>query len=150
MPRAADASPSWAQLPHVQLTCARADVASASEAAWALQQARSEQPGLALLHAGGSLADATIATQTAAGLRAGLAPKLGGLLALQQGAGALRLAPSMLFSSTAALLGPAGQAGYAAANAAVNAWAQQQATAGLATLMQAACLSCSGNCCLWT
>ena len=38
------------------------------------------------------------------------------------------------FSSTAALLGPAGQANYAAANAAVNAWsAVRSAAGGIAT-----------------
>ncbi len=37
---------------------------------------------------------------------------------------------AVAFSSTAALLGPAGQANYAAANAAINAWSSVRAAAG--------------------
>ena len=47
-------------------------------------------------------------------------------------AGAAPLATTSIFSSTSALLGPAGQANYAAANAALGAWADQQHAAGVA------------------
>ena len=124
------ADPAWASLPHACIACLRADVSAASEASEALCSLVQAQPQLSVLHAGGNLADSTIAAQTAAGLRAGLAPKLGGLAGLEKHQGHLRQGPSVLFSSTAALLGPAGQAGYAAANAALNAQAQRWAEAG--------------------
>lgn len=47
-------------------------------------------------------------------------------------AGAAPLSAVSIFSSTSALLGPAGQANYAAANAALGAWADQQHAAGVA------------------
>ena len=124
------ADPAWAIRSQAQITCQRADISAAAEAAWCLQSLGQLQPQLAVFHAGGSLADATIAVQTAAGLRAGFAPKLGGLAALEARKGHLRQGPSVMVSSTAALLGPAGQAGYAAANAAMNAQAQSWAREG--------------------
>lgn len=45
-------------------------------------------------------------------------------------AGAAPLSAVALFSSTSALLGRAGQANYAAANAAMGAWADRQHSAG--------------------
>ena len=128
------ADPAWAALPSAQVTCQRADISAAAEMSWCLQSLGQLQPQLAVLHAGGSLADATIAAQTAAGLRAGFAAKLGGLAALEARKGHLRQGASVLFSSTAAVLGPAGQAGYAAANAAMNAQAQSWAREGDPTL----------------
>jgi KR domain len=47
-------------------------------------------------------------------------------------AGAVPLSTVSIFTSTSALLGPAGQANYAAANAALGAWADQQHAAGVA------------------
>ena len=82
-------------------------------------------------HAGGILQDVTLPKQTAATMRAAAAPKLAGVLNLMAAMQGSPLENVALFSSTAALLGPAGQGNYAAANSQLNAWAQHaQATGG--------------------
>ncbi len=84
-------------------------------------------PGLAaaplagLLHAGGILRDAAVQQQTAGGIRAVHAPKSAGLRCLlAQAAVAAPLRQCLLFSSIAAVTGPAGSSSYAAANAALD------------------------------
>lgn len=70
-----------------------------------------------VLHAAGVLADATIANQSLAGIRAVFSPKVA---PAEAWAGALALQPAavqVLFSSVAALLGAPGQTNYSAANA---------------------------------
>ena len=77
---------------------------------------------------GGLLCDGAIRWQTAGDAREVLAPKLAGALALAGATAAVPLASSCLFSSVAALLGNAGQANYAAGNAAMDALAAAQHT----------------------
>ena len=79
----------------------------------------------AILHTSGMLADATVANQTLAGIRAVFAPKCMPAAAWQQPLAAQPAAAEVLFSSVAALLGAPGQANYSAANAALDAVAQR-------------------------
>lgn len=69
-----------------------------------------------LLHAGGILADATIAKQTVHRVRSVFAPKLDGAMDLQAHLELRATCRQLLFSSIAALWGSPGQAQYAAAN----------------------------------
>jgi NADPH:quinone reductase-like Zn-dependent oxidoreductase len=87
-------------------------------------------PLLAVLHAGGVLADATFANQTLRDLRAVSAPKASALRNLQQLMRLQPLATAVLFSSVASLLGSPGQANYSAANAALDAAAMRSQQAG--------------------
>jgi polyketide synthase PksN len=70
-----------------------------------------------ILHCAGMTDDGFIATKTAAGLRAVLAPKVQGSLHLDQASRGLELDFFAAFSSVAGTLGNVGQADYAAANA---------------------------------
>lgn len=113
------------------LTATRCDAAVAEEVAAALGGAGGQLA--AVMHAGGVLQDGILLKQSAASVRAVLAPKL---RFMQHAASAARLQPVRavnLFSSVSAFLGSPGQANYAAANSALNAWAellQQHGVAG--------------------
>lgn len=87
-------------------------------------------PLTTLLHASGVLQDSMLQGQTPAGFRAALAPKVAGLTAMGSAIGLLPMQHAALFSSVASLLGTAGQANYAAANAGLDAWAAAQQSAG--------------------
>ncbi|WP_439551419.1 SDR family NAD(P)-dependent oxidoreductase [Falsiroseomonas sp.] len=82
-----------------------------------------------VIHAAGVLDDAMIEDQTASRLQRVIAPKLRGAQALH----ALPARPEhfLLFGSVASLVGAAGQAGYAAANAALDAFAAWRRAQGL-------------------
>ncbi|KAL4457258.1 hypothetical protein ABPG75_012123 [Micractinium tetrahymenae] len=102
---------------------AAADVAAASHG--------QQRDTSVFVHAGGVLHDAMLAQQTASRLRAALAPKLSVLQLARAALAAQPMQRCLLFSSAAALLGNAGQANYAAANAALDAaaaWQQLQGT----------------------
>ena len=77
----------------------------------------------ALFHAGGVLADATLSNQMPSYVRAAMAGKLTGAQLLLRTAAAHPTAQALPFSLVAALPGSAGQAGYAAANAGLDALA---------------------------
>ena len=76
--------------------------------------------------AGGLAQDALLAKQSAASVRAVLAPKAAGTLRMAAACHGAPLAGCAYFSSVAALLGNASQANYAAANAALDAAAARQ------------------------
>ena len=80
---------------------------------------RLQRPAAAVMHAGGVLADATVANQTAAGVRTVFAPKVQGVLNI----GPVHSAwgRHVLFSSIAALWGSTGQLQYSAANSLLDA-----------------------------
>lgn len=101
----------------------RCDVAAAEEAAAVLANSCSCQPA-AIVHAGGVLQDAALTNQTAAGLRAVCAPKVPFAARSSLAAGLQALRAVNLFSSVAACVGTAGQANYAAANSALDCWAE--------------------------
>ena len=103
-------------------------------------------PLTTLLHASGALQDGMLQGQTAAALRAAMAPKLAGLPAMGSAIGLLPMQHVALFSSVASLLGTAGQANYAAANAGLDAWAAAQQNAGcVAKAIQWGAWSSSGQ-----
>lgn len=98
----------------------------ADAAAAAAPAAGLAQPLAALVHAGGILRDASLQQQSAASIRTVHAPKTAGLRrVLAAAAAGAPLQQSLLFSSIAAVTGPAGSTNYAAANAALDAAASQ-------------------------
>ena len=112
---------------------------------------RAAAPLTTLLHASGVLQDSMLQGQTPAGLRAALAPKVAGLPAIGSAIGLLPMRHVALFSSVASLLGTAGQANYAAANAGLDAWAAaQQSTGCVAKAIQWGAWSSTGQRCFKT
>jgi len=79
-------------------------------------------PSQGILHAGGILKDAPLSSQTMNHIRTVFAPKVGGLACIKKST-AVRHSPlhaMVLFSSIAAVTGPAGSSNYAAANAVLD------------------------------
>ena len=99
----------------------KADLASQEEAQLQAATASASDKALhGVIHASGTLADATLQKQTLAGVRAVFAAKL---VSMQRLGGAFTgqpIAQQLLFSSVAALLGSPGQANYSAANGALD------------------------------
>ena len=87
-------------------------------------------PLTTLLHASGTLQDSMLQGQNPTALRTAFAPKVSAITAMGPFLGLLPMQHVALFSSVASLLGTAGQANYAAANAGLDAWAAAQEAAG--------------------
>jgi len=111
-----------------------ADMGCQSDVAAEFGAAAAEAPLLAVLHAGGVLADATAINMPLVAVRRVLAPKLAALSSWTRAAALQPATSQVLFSSVAALLGSPGQANYAAANAALDAAAQALQAQGVAAI----------------
>jgi NADPH:quinone reductase-like Zn-dependent oxidoreductase len=90
-----------------------------------------ERDWTAIVHTAGVLADATLPTQTHESLDTALAPKIHAATHLDHLTRHHDLAVFAVYSSVAGTLGSAGQANYAAANAALDALATRRRAAGL-------------------
>lgn len=105
------------------VTIIRCNVATATEAKAALCDYGALQLA-SLMHAGGVLQDGVLSKQTAGSVRYVWSPKLCFMAHLAVAISQQALHVVNLLSSVSAFLGTPGQANYAAANSALNAWAE--------------------------
>lgn len=110
----------------------QADVAKPDDVACVLGRIRDKMPPLAgIIHTAGVIDDAPIAHQAASRFEGVFAAKVTGAWNLHVQTRDMPLDLFVLFSSTASLLGPAGQCNYAAANAFLDALAHHRRHHGL-------------------
>jgi acyl carrier protein len=108
------------------------DVTSRASVAGLIAGVPSEHPLTAVIHCAGVLDDGVVEALTEDRLDAVLAPKVRGAWHLHELTRHLDLSAFVLFSSVASVLGFAGQANYAAANAFLDGLAQARRAEGLA------------------
>jgi acyl transferase domain-containing protein/acyl carrier protein len=119
----------------VTIHLASVDVAQPKALAACLRRLKRSAPPLrGVFHAAMVLRDRPLAEMTAEDITAVLAPKVDGALNLHRQTSALPLDCFVLFSSMSALVGPPGQANYAAANAFLDALADHRRHLGLPAL----------------
>jgi acyl transferase domain-containing protein/aryl carrier-like protein len=105
---------------------------TATAAGLIIRQALTDLPPLrTVIHAAGILRDGLIEDLTPEAFAESMAPKLGGAHALHALTADLPLDHFLLFGSVASLIGAAGQANYAASNAALDAFAGWRRARGL-------------------
>ena len=112
------------------VTLAACDVADRDSVAALLASVPAEHPLTAVIHAAGVLADGTVSSLTPERLDEVLRPKVDAAWHLHELTAQLNLAAFVLYSSAAGTLGNVGQAGYSAANAALDALADRRRAAG--------------------
>ena len=122
---APDMTKEWAQLKATEaatqlMRCDAAEVTQVRRVAAFTQAPRGSK---GLWHAAGTLADSTLARQTASSLSRVYAPKAHGAWNLQCALASTPLSACVLFSSVAAVIGLAGQTNYSAANSCLDALA---------------------------
>lgn len=117
-----------------QVVIARCDVADKASLEQAMALIPAEFPLTSVIHLAGTLRDGLVDSMTAQDLTEVLKPKLDAALNLDLLTRDTPLSSFVLFSSMAGLLGTAGQANYAAANAFLDAFAHQRRAAGLPAL----------------
>jgi acyl transferase domain-containing protein/acyl carrier protein len=112
------------------VTLAAADAADGDALAGVLAAIPDAHPLAAVFHTAGVLADATVAALSPDQLDRALRPKVDAAWLLHEQTRELDLDAFVLYSSVAGTLGNPGQANYAAANAFLDALAQQRRAAG--------------------
>ncbi|THA33257.1 SDR family NAD(P)-dependent oxidoreductase [Streptomyces sp. A1547] len=114
-----------------QVEVVACDVASRDAVAQLIAAVPSEHPLTAVIHCAGVLADGVVEALTEDRVNTVLAPKVRGAWHLHELTRHLDLSAFVLFSSIASVLGTAGQANYAAANAFLNGLAETRRADGL-------------------
>ncbi|WSN54116.1 type I polyketide synthase (plasmid) [Streptomyces sp. NBC_01296] len=114
-----------------QVEIVACDVASREAVAGLIAAVPSEHPLTAVIHCAGVLADGVVEALTEDRVNTVLAAKANGAWHLHELTRHLDLSAFVLFSSIASVLGTAGQANYAAANAFLNGLAQARRAEGL-------------------
>ncbi|MFI5908335.1 type I polyketide synthase [Dactylosporangium sp. NPDC051541] len=112
------------------VTVAACDVADRDATAALLAAVPAEHPLTAIVHTAGVLDDATVGTLDPQRLAAVLRPKADAVRHLDALTAGTDLAAFVVYSSVSGLMGGAGQANYAAANAFLDAWAADRQTRG--------------------
>ncbi|CAO5257634.1 Spectinabilin polyketide synthase system protein NorB [Frankia sp. AgKG'84/4] len=112
-------------------TVVAADVSDRADVRRLLAAVPAEHPLSAIVHTAGVLEDAVVTSLDEPALDRVLRPKVDGAWALHEATAGLDLAAFVLFSSVAGLVGNAGQANYAAANAFADALAHHRRAGGL-------------------